>query len=111
MMNRKQMSASIVKAHGGSKDLTGSRGDMIHLGMFVHNTKAGKVGAVHEAHLENVISQTTGIPIEKPVMDGVLTSTKQGAMDKDVPELHKVHHVGKTKAKRMGQVPYAGKHY
>ena len=38
-------------------------------------------------------------------MDGVLEDTKQGIKDKDVPELHKVHHVGKTQPKRYGQIP------
>ena len=105
------MSAHIQKAHGGSKDLLGPRGEIVHRGMFVQDTMVGKTKTVREAHLPNLIAQTTGIPREKPIMDGVLDNTKHGAMDKDVPELHKVHHKSKTQPKSMGQVPYAGPKY
>jgi hypothetical protein len=105
------MSSSIVKAHGGSKDLVGSKGEMAHLGMLVGDTMVGKSRQVSEKHLDSLISKTTGTPRETPVMDGVLSSTKQGYKDKDVPELHQVHRVGKTQAKRMGQTPYNGAKY
>jgi hypothetical protein len=105
------MSASLVKAHGGSKDLMGSKGQIMNTGMFITNTMAGKDRGIHEKHLSNLIANTTGTPSGKPIMEGVLTSTKHGAMDKDVPELHKTHHRGKTQPKRMGQVPYGGRMY
>ena len=105
------MSAAIVRAHGGSKDVTGAKGQIAHTGMFVSDTKVGKMMPIHEKYLPGLISQTTGIPREKPVMDGVLEDTKQGVKDKDVPELHKVHHKSHTQPKRMGQVPYAGPKY
>lgn len=105
------MSSAIVKAHGGSKDLIGQKGQITHLGMFVSDTMAGKRRDVAEKHLDSLISNTTGVPREKPIMEGVLTDTKQGVKDKDVPELHKVHRVGKTQPKRMGQVAYAGSKY
>lgn len=101
----------MVKAHGGSKDLLGVKGQIVHSGMFVTNTMIGKDRGVHEKHLDHLISQTTGTPSGRPIMEGVLTSTKHGAMDKDVPELHKTHHRGKTQPKRMGQVPYGGSKY
>lgn len=90
--------------------MTDSRGG-IHSGLFIHDTMVGKTKAVREAHLPNLISQTTGIPREKPIMEGVLDSTKHGIADKDVPELHKVHHKSKTQPKSYGQVPYAGPKY
>jgi hypothetical protein len=105
------MSSSIVKAHGGSKDLVGSKGEMAHLGMMVSDTMVGKSRQVSEKHLGSLISKTTGTPREMPVMDGVLSSTKQGVKGTDVPEYHKVHRVGKTQTKRMGQVPFAGSKY
>lgn len=105
------MSASIVKSHGGSKDLMGAKGELTHLSMLVSDTKVGRSRAVHEKHLESLISKTTGVARERPIMEGVISDTKVGAKDKDVPELHKVHHKGKTQAKRMGQVPYAGSKY
>lgn len=105
------MSSSIVKAHGGSKDLIGQKGELTHLGMFVSDTKVGRSKQVNEAHLGMLVTKTTGIPREKPVMDGVITDTKSGAKEKAVPELQKVHHRGKTQSKRMGQTPYAGPKY
>ena len=105
------MSSSIVKAHGGSKDLLGSKGDLTHLSMMVSDTKAGKSRGVMDKHLDSLIAKTTGLPRQTPIMEGVLSSTKAGIADKDVPELHKVHHVGKTKARRMGQVPFSGSKY
>lgn len=96
------MSDTIVKDHGGRNALSG---------MFVHNTLLHKGKDAKMKHLTGLISQTSGIPREKPIMDGVITSTKQGIADKDVPELHKTHHVGKTKPKSYGQVPYAGPKY
>lgn len=106
------MSSSIVKAHGGSKNIIGSKGESITLGGILHDTTKNSQKDVREKHLDRLITQTTGIPREKPIMEGVLASTIPEHM-KDVPELHKLakHEVGKTQAKRMGQVPYAGKHY
>jgi hypothetical protein len=67
---------------------------------------------VHMRGLSRLIANTTGIVQEKPIMSGVIASTVPTHM-KSVPEYHKVpkHDVGKTQAKRMGQVPYAGKMY
>lgn len=106
------MSSSIVKAHGGSKNIIGSKGEGIVLSGIITDTTVGSGREVKERHLDRLITQTTGIPREKPLMDGVIDSTIPAHM-KDVPEFHKVpaKEVGKTHAKRMGQVPYAGPKY
>jgi hypothetical protein len=105
------MSSAIVKAHGGSKDLIGQKGEISHLGMFVTDTMVGKHRDVAEKHLDSLIARTTGIPREKPIMEGVLSDTKRGVKDTDVPELHKVHKVSKTQPKRYGQVAFNGPKY
>lgn len=105
------MSSSIIKARGGSKDLLGSKGQVANTGLLITNTKVGKEKAIHMSGLEGLISNTKGVLEGTPVMDGIITSTKTGFRDKDVPELHKVHHRGKTQPKTMGQVPFAGPKY
>jgi hypothetical protein len=104
------MSAAMVKAHGGSKDLVTSSGSMAMSGI-IRDTMVGAPTDIKEKHLDRLISRTTGVPMNKPVMDGVIQKTTSGGSD--VPEYHKVpaKEVGKTQAKRMGQVPYAGKKY
>lgn len=104
------MSSSIVKAHGGSRDILGARGQVV--GGILTNTMQNSPKDVKEKHLDRLISQTTGTPMGKPIMDGIIDSTIPMHM-KDVPELHKVAkgEQGKTHAKRMGQVPYQGKMY
>lgn len=106
------MSSSIVKAHGGSRDIIGQKGEGIVLGGILKNTMMNVPMDAKEKHLDRLITQTTGMPAMKPVMEGVIDSTIPKHM-KDVPEIHKVsaHDIGKTKTKRMGQVPYAGKMY
>lgn len=103
----------MVKAHGGSKNIVSAqRGEAIVLGGIVDKTTTGVTKDVHMRGLSRLVSQTTGVPREEPIMEGVLASTIPAHM-KDVPELHKVpkHEIGKTKPKREGQVPYAGKMY
>ena len=96
------MSSALITAHGGSGTMSG----------IIKDTMVNSPKDVKEKHLDRLISQTTGIPREKPIMDGILASTVPQHM-KDVPEYHKVpkSEIGKTQAKRMGQVPYAGKKY
>lgn len=105
------MSAFNLRASGGSKDLLGQQGEVINTGLFITNTKVGKMKSVHEKGLSNLITNTTGTPAGRPIMEGVLTSTKQGIPNKDVPELQKTHNKGKTQPKRTGQVPFAGPKY
>jgi hypothetical protein len=102
----------MIKAHGGSKNIVGSKGEGIVLGGILKDTMMNAPRDIKEKHLDRLITQTTGLPREKPIMEGVIDSTVPKHM-KAVPEYHKIatHEVGKTKAKRMGQVPYAGKQY
>ena len=107
------MSSSMVKAHGGSKNIVSAqRGEAIVLGGIVTNTMVNTPKDVHMRGLDRLVSNTTGIPRNEPVMEGVIASTVPAHM-KDTPEYHKVpaHEQGKTKAMRMGQVPYAGPKY
>ena len=88
------------------------KGGGLVLGGLVHDTGANSPKNVHMRGLDRLVAQTTGIPREEPVMEGVLASTIPSHMNA-TPEIHKVpaREVGKTKSKRMGQVPYAGKMY
>jgi len=107
------MSAAMVKAHGGSKNfVSAQKGEALMLGGIVSKTTTGVPQDVHMRGLSRLISQTTGIPRKEPVMEGVLESTIPEHM-RPVPEYHAVpkHEQGKTKAMRMGQVPYAGPKY
>ena len=95
-------------AHGGSKDLvsTQRKGGLLLSGI-VKDTMANSPKAVHMKSLENLIAQTTGVPRERPIMEGVIASTIPSHM-KDVPELHPVHSVGKTDSKMSVGGSYAG---
>ena len=107
------MSARLVKAHGGSKTLQSVEGcGSLVLGGLVMNTMKNEPKDVHMKGLSRLVANTTGMIEEKPIMSGVIASTIPTGM-KSVPEYHKVpaHDVGKTKAKRMGQVPYQGSKY
>jgi len=107
------MSASLVKSHGGSKSLQSVEGGgSLVLGGLVMNTMKNDPKDVHMHELSRLVANTTGMLREKPIMHGVLESTIPTGR-KMTPEYHKVpaHDVGKTKAKRMGQVPYQGSKY
>lgn len=107
------MSSSLVKAHGGSKSLQSVEGGgSLVLGGLVMKTTKNTPEDVHMKGLSRLVANTTGVPREKPMMDGVIASTIPTGM-KSVPEYHKIpaHDVGKTKAKRMGQVPFQGPKY
>jgi hypothetical protein len=105
------MSATLLKAHGGSKNLLGTSGQIINPSIFIQDTMVGKQKSASSAHLDSLVANTIGEPGGRPVMDGVLTNTKQGVKMSTVPEIHKVSDTGKTQPKRMGQVPFAGKRY
>lgn len=107
------MSSAMVKAHGGSKNLQSVEGGgSLVLSGILRDTTMGSPKVAHMKELARVISNTTGVPREKPIMEGVLASTIPEHM-RSVPEYHKVpaSEVGKTQPVRMGQVPYAGKKY
>jgi hypothetical protein len=103
----------MVKAHGGSKSLVSVEGGgSMMLGGIISKTTKGVQHDVHMRGLSRLIAQTTGVPRKEPVMEGVIASTVPAHM-KSVPEYHSVpkSEVGKTKAKRMGQVPFSGPKY
>lgn len=79
------------------------------LSSIVKDTMANSPKAVHMKSLEGLVSQTTGIPREKPIMEGVIASTVPTHM-KDVPELHPVpaSEIGKTDNKMAVGTSYAG---
>jgi len=87
-------------------------GGSLSLGGILQKTTKNMPEDVHMKGLSRLIANTTGVPREKPIMDGVITSTIPVGR-KAVPEYHKVPaaDVGKTKSKRMGQVPFSGKMY
>ena len=102
------MSSAMVKAHGGSKDIVSSqRGGGIVLAGILKDTTMNSPKAVHLKSLEKLVTQTTGIPRERPILDGVIASTVPTHM-RDVPELHPVHEHDATASKMASGVPYAG---
>jgi len=107
------MSSSLVKAHGGSRTLQSVEGGgSLVLGGLVMNTMKNEQMNVHMSQLSRLVANTTGIIEQKPIMSGVIQSTIPVGR-KMTPEYHKVPaaDVGKTKSKRMGQVPYQGPKY
>jgi len=103
------MSASLVRAHGGSKDLVSTqRGGGLVLGGIIKDTMVNSPKAVHMRSLEKLVANTTGIPRERPIMEGVIASTIPSHM-KDVPELHPNHEKNETDSKMAVGGTYAGK--
>lgn len=102
------MSAALVRAHGGSKDIvsTQRKGGLILSGIL-KDTTANSPKAVHMRSLERLVAQTTGIPRERPVMEGVLTATVP-ASRRDAPELMPMHETNKTASKMAVGASYSG---
>lgn len=102
------MSSAMIRAHGGSKDIVSTqRGGGLMLTGILHDTMMNSPKAAHMKSLEKLVSQTTGVPREKPIMEGVIASTVPTHM-RDVPELHPVHEKDATASKMAAGVPYAG---
>lgn len=101
------MSSALVRAHGGSKDILTQRSESISKGGILTNTMANVPRLEHMKSIERLVSKTTGIPRERPIMEGVIDSTIPEHM-KDVPELHKVHEKNKTVSKMAAGLPYSG---
>ena len=102
------MSATLVRAHGGSKGVvTTQRKGGIILSGILHDTTVNSPKAVHMKSLEKLISQTTGVPREKPIMDGVLAATVP-ASRRDTPELMPNHEENKTASKMAVGGTYSG---
>jgi hypothetical protein len=98
----------MVRAHGGSKDLISTqRGGGLVLGGILRDTTMNSPKVVHMRSLEHLVAQTTGIPRERPVMEGVIASTVPTHM-RDVPELHPVHEMNKTDSKMAVGGTYSG---
>lgn len=102
------MSAAMIRAHGGSKDIVSSqRGGGIILSGILRDTTMNSPKAVHMKSLEKLISQTTGVPRERPIMEGVLAATVPAHM-RSTPELMPAHEHDATASKMGSGVPYSG---
>lgn len=103
------MSAALVRAHGGSKDMvsTQRKGGLV-LSHIIKDTMVGSPKAIHMRSLEGLVSQTTGVPREKPIMEGVIASTVPTHM-RDVPELHPVAERDMSASRQSVGGTYAGK--
>jgi hypothetical protein len=100
----------MIRAHGGSKDIVSTqRRSGLILSGIIRDTMVNSPQVVHMKSLENLVSNTTGVARERPVMDGVITQTVPASM-KDVPELHPVpsREIGKTDSKMAVGAPFAG---
>ena len=105
------MSEFMIRAHGGGDVSRTQRGGAVATGMLVTDTMAGSDRPVHMKQLEYLVSNTTGVPMESAVLEGVLTNTLQ-----EVPTGHMAtsgvmpSHQRFATAPKMpvyGQVPYA----
>lgn len=102
------MSAAMIRSHGGSKDIVSTqRGGGIVLNGILKDTTMNSPKVVHMKSLENLVAQTTGIPRERPIMEGVIASTVPTHM-RDVPELHPVHEKNMTDSKMAVGGTYSG---
>lgn len=102
------MSAAMVTAHGGSKNFvsTQRKGTLVLSGIL-HDTTMNSPKAAHMKSLENLVAQTTGIPRERPIMEGVIAATVPASM-RATPELMPSHETDKTASKMASGVPYVG---
>lgn len=102
------MSSAMVKAHGGSKDIVSSaRGGGVILSGILKDTTMNSPKAVAMKSLEKLVAQTTGVPRERPIMDGVIASTVPAGM-RDTPEMMPNHERDMTASKMASGVPYTG---
>lgn len=97
----------MIRAHGGSRDIATGRGGSILLAGILRDTTQNSPAAVHMKNMAGLLSQTTGIPREKPVMEGVLTSTVPAGR-RDTPELMPAHGTDKTASKMSVGATFAG---
>lgn len=98
----------MIRAHGGSKDIVSAqRGEGIVLSGILHDTTMNSPKAAHMKSLEKLVAQTTGVPRERPIMEGVIASTVPAHM-RDVPELQPVHEKNMTVSKMAVGGTYAG---
>lgn len=102
----------MIRSHGGGDTTRVQRGGAVATGMIVEDTMAGVRPAVHMKDLEYLVSNTTGVPMESTVLEGVLTQTTQGVAyathGATMPLM--MSHEKFASAPQMavyGQVPYA----
>lgn len=76
-------------------------------GGIIHDTMKNSPRAVPMKGIDRLVSNTTGIAMGRPAMDGVLKETVP-ADRKSVPELQPVHAKDKTSSKMAVGIPYAG---
>ena len=102
------MSAAMVKAHGGSKNLisTQRKGGVLVSGILT-DTTANSPRVVAMRSLDNLVMNTTGMVGGRPVMEGVITTTVP-ASRRDAPELMPEHGKDATGSKMAVGVPYSG---
>jgi len=105
------MSQYMISAHGGGKVARTQRDGSISTGMLVENTMAGVREPVHMKQMDFLVSNTTGVPRNSSVLDGVLQDTTTGSATGHhaTSEVMKSHEHFATKQGPMGygQVPYA----
>ena len=87
--------------------VSAQRGGGLVLGGIVTNTTRNMPPEVHMRSLDRLIAQTTGIPREKPMMEGVLAATVPAHM-RSTPELMPAHEQDATASKMAAGVPYDG---
>ena len=101
----------MIMSHGGSKNIvsTQRKGGLILSGI-VRDTMVNSPKAVHMRSLESLVSNTTGVPRNEPVMEGVIAATVPARMRQDTPELHPVpaSEIGKTDSKMAVGRTYPG---
>jgi len=100
------MSAAMIKAHGGSKDMVNSKGGLILTGI-IQDTMANSPKSVHMRSLANLVSQTTGVGLGESVMEGVLTATVPTDR-RATPALQPMHEQDKTASKMAVGGTFAG---
>lgn len=93
-------------AHGGPKAMTARKGSLV-LSHIIKDTMVNSPKAVRMQGMDGLISQTTGIPRERPIMEGVLAATVPAHM-RDTPELMPVHEKDATASKMASGATYAG---
>ena len=107
----------MVKAHGGGKAAETTRMGAVAVGSILHDTTINSPRPAHMKHLDMLVSNTTGVAYESPILEGVLTSTKQGTgMGDDartgvVPSHGEFKTVAAMPRSGFGQVPYADAKY
>ena len=107
------MSSSMLKAHGGPKDMVMTqKKEGLNTRMLVHDTMAGMPRNIHMKHLDLLVQKTQGETMPA-VMAGVIVDTKHGIRETQVREHEPLAKGvrGKTHPKRSGQVAYSGPEY